>query len=413
MLNEHIKKTAGELREIKLVPKNRALHFYEMSAADRDFPPVAGSRFQKSYPRYPTSSPTRIICLPRVSNSAGTGPIGSGPGPGRSAAAARTTAHGQGSRANAVLRWLCVGALVLTTGCTHYADRHRKADAKLWDAAQVNNQAAVDALNLQPTPRRDGYTELARAFLEQNERVLGAPVEPVDVASLVSEQENVAKETGERRVESSPSGEGHAAAVLAEASAKSAVDTLARESAYRLPPQVKALFSGQNQAVREQRRVTAKLEAMGERAEAKRNARISFWSRLTALIAVPAAGMIALLVFVPVAIPIVGRVLAWLVGRLPSLAGWIGVVSTKAFDATVRGIEHFKTKLGTPPSSSADGTAAGLAPALAANSVGPAAVEILHSSLSGAMDAEHKRLVRRRKSRTTGRTAESAATRAA
>jgi hypothetical protein len=53
-------------------------------------------------------------------------------------------------------------------------------------------------------------------------------------------------------------------------------------------------------------------------------------------------GVIALCVFFPAIIPIIGRVLGWIVGKIPALAGAIGVVATRAYDRVVGSVELAK-----------------------------------------------------------------------
>jgi hypothetical protein len=56
-------------------------------------------------------------------------------------------------------------------------------------------------------------------------------------------------------------------------------------------------------------------------------------------------GIIALCIFCPAAIPILARIVAWIIGKIPALAGAIGVVSSKAFDAITVGVGQVRTQL--------------------------------------------------------------------
>lgn len=56
-------------------------------------------------------------------------------------------------------------------------------------------------------------------------------------------------------------------------------------------------------------------------------------------------GIIALCVFCPALIPVFGRIVAWIVGKIPSLAGAIGVASTKVVDGLVKGVGDVRCKL--------------------------------------------------------------------
>jgi hypothetical protein len=277
---------------------------------------------------------------------------------------------------------LTIFALALAQpSCTHNAARKQKLETKLIEAARINNQAASDALNLQPTGRRDEHTATALEFVAQNERVLGAPSQPLSVEPILAER---------RLPSNSPSNDP------------------------ALPPgperrRVGDLFESQNSLLRERRRLADKLEELGARQESQRNARISLWTRLFTFVAGPLGLMVGLLVLVPAAAPILGRLLAWVVGKLPVMAGYIGVVGTKAFDATVRGIELFKNNsgLGAGPSTSkpspplmdraGDGNRASQLAQPKGVGDGVPPIEQLSTALSRSMDGEHKALVRERK----------------
>jgi hypothetical protein len=100
-------------------------------------------------------------------------------------------------------------------------------------------------------------------------------------------------------------------------------------------------------------------------------------------------GMIAALVLLfPAALPILGRVISWVVGKLPSLAGWAGVVSVKAFDGVVKAIERASRVEASPAGTSQMANAAGEQNGLSGS---------LRGNLSRALDAEHKALVKSRK----------------
>ncbi len=98
------------------------------------------------------------------------------------------------------------------------------------------------------------------------------------------------------------------------------------------------------------------------------------------------AAFIAACLFFPAAAPILGRILAALVNRVPALAGLAGVVSVEAFDAIVTAIERSKeqVRLGN------DSTYASRGPAIPLHGA-------LRDHLSRELDASHKRLVAARK----------------
>ena len=127
--------------------------------------------------------------------------------------------------------------------------------------------------------------------------------------------------------------------------------------------------------------------AFGERFEIERNQQRIRWFQRGTLLTLVLGGFIALVVFVPASIPVLGHILAWCVARFPALAGTAGVVSVKAFDAIVKAIERMKS---TPPLENQ--------PPQFGNFTTPApGLNELHFHLSREMDAAHKSLVRTRK----------------
>ena len=97
--------------------------------------------------------------------------------------------------------------------------------------------------------------------------------------------------------------------------------------------------------------------------------------------------LVAIGIFVPASIPIVGRIFAHLVSRIPALAGFSGLVSVEAFDAIVKAIERSKENVRVANES---------APLHGAGS-SSGWIDELHDHLSREMDASHKRLVQSRK----------------
>lgn len=66
-----------------------------------------------------------------------------------------------------------------------------------------------------------------------------------------------------------------------------------------------------------------------------------FWSTTVIII----GGLIALCVFVPAVLPVLGSIVSWIAGKIPSVISTIGVVSTKTFDAVVEGYGNAKAQV--------------------------------------------------------------------
>ncbi len=284
----------------------------------------------------------------------------------------RTNSGHKTAPSRVVLAGVAAGLL---TGCTHVAAHRERAQSRLREESRVLTTAVVDALNAQPMTNRDACATLALTLARQEQRIEGLPEKPLQVAPLIGEARSMI-ERGGTPLPAEPAcggmGDGPASHALRER------------------------FAGQDRLIAEERRGERKLVALGVEKEAERNARISFWTRLTAWLALPLGGLVALVVFAPAALPLVGRVLAWVVARLPSMAGAMGVVSVRAFDAVVRGIERFKEdhKQGA---SAEPGTDASQGQAKNGGSAtgGPPAALLDH--LSRELDADHKELVRCRR----------------
>jgi hypothetical protein len=229
---------------------------------------------------------------------------------------------------------LLIGGAVCLTGCSHSAARHRAVQQKLQAHSQALTTAVVDTLELEPSRERSRHAELALALAREDQRIEGLPPEGIEIEPLLAD----------------PTGLEVRAAEIAR--------LLAREA-----------------------RLRERLMSLGVEAEERSNARRAWWSKWIASGTVLIGGGIALCVFFPVAIPIFGRVLGWMVGKVPSLARALGVVSLKAFDAVVRGVEKSRAATaGQPLANQTGGEAAGL-----------------DWNLGREMDREHKRLVRARK----------------
>jgi len=254
-------------------------------------------------------------------------------------------------KVKAVKLTACLLAGGLITGCTHHAARREKVSVKLAEESKALTTAVVDVLQNQPTTDRNVYTETALTFAKQDQRVEGLPLEPFDVLGLLTNSPAAREEVQER-------------------------------------------FATEEKLMATRAKAEEKLINFGERAEAERNRRIGWWTRVSTLGLGLIGGSVALFVFCPLALPLVGRGLGWLVGKLPGLASAVGVVSVKAFDAVVRGIEKAK-KQNSPvaPTVSVANTQ------LLGDSRRDKAswIDKLENNLSREMDAAHKALVRVRK----------------
>jgi hypothetical protein len=249
-----------------------------------------------------------------------------------------------------VLVLVAIGAVTLGSGCTHVAQSRLRVATQLDEHSRAFTTGVVDALQLQPMDQRDEFTTVALQLAQQDQRIEGFPLEPIAVADLLA-----------------ATGTNEAALTVARA------DLAER-------------FSESRALLAKQRRNEDRLIRFGEHYEQARNERRVTWFKRSAAVIIVLGGLIAIFVFCPALLPVAGRLLAWMVGRIPALAGGAGVVSVKAFDALVKAIEQTRNRA---HSTGAERFGNQAAPA---DPYG----ELLFN-LSRAMDAEHKALVRQRK----------------
>lgn len=234
------------------------------------------------------------------------------------------------------------GILIFGSGCTFARKTTARitgqlagVESRVQEESKALTTAGVDTLSQAPT---NEWTALALELARKDQLLEGLPKERIDVAGVLNGDEVAVRALAERyRIQ---------AQLIQE---KAAVEAKLRETESRL------------------------IE-MGKKYEEEKNR--SIWKRIWrwSLGTLGLGGMIALCVFCPVVIPIFARAAAWIVSLFPKLAGAIGVVSTNAFDAVVKGVEAGKKA----SAAKADPT-------------------VLETELSKAMDAAHKQLVRARK----------------
>ena len=255
------------------------------------------------------------------------------------------------------LRRLAAAAalLVAFSGCTFWRGKQAKVEAatttnaaKLDESARQLTTGALDAVTLAPV---NPPTALAKKFLQRDQEILGAPVQRIDVdALLISNVTAMAELT--------------------------------------------KTFNDQRQLLDERSELQAKLAAstaklveMGKAYEAEHNrnilSRIWHWAMGT----LGLGGLIALCVFCPAAMPIIGWAVSHAVSVFPLLANYLGVVGKKAFDSTLRAVGDVRTELKTLAAH----------PATAGVPISPAAVLTLLDNSLVAQQAGHANLIAARR----------------
>lgn len=181
-----------------------------------------------------------------------------------------------------------------------------KVEEKLVEESKALTTGALDALSFAPTNKP---TDLAKKFLQRDQQIEGMPAERIDVAGIL-------------------------------ATNKAAIDALER----RMELQQEWLQERVRLEV-ELNQANAKLLELGrlyEQEKAKSTwKRIWSWTMGTFGI----GGLIALVVFCPAVLPIIGAVASFLISKIPSLTNLLGLVGKSAFDAAVKGVGNARKRL--------------------------------------------------------------------
>lgn len=205
-------------------------------------------------------------------------------------------------------------AALLLTGCAGRGNRATSAakkvagnEAELAEKSRELTKGASDALDLAPT---NAPTDLAQKFLDKNQQIVGLPLVPYDVIGILSKTKG-AVETLDKRFES-----------------------LAIALADRQKLEIKLDAAN------------AELQDLGRRYESEHKK--SAWKRFKGwgVATFGTVGFIAFIVLCPgIAVPIITRLIGWIVKAIPKLAGFLGVAATSSVDSIVVGVQTVKNQI--------------------------------------------------------------------
>lgn len=203
-----------------------------------------------------------------------------------------------------------VSLALFTVSCSSVGPAAKVFNERRVEESRALTKATSDSLAAQPTDRRDKYTMLAYDMSKQNELVIGSPTNPINVGPLLSTNDTEKAE---------------AVALLRER------------------------FEEQQKLIGQIRELEVKLQDMGTKYETERNRSIvrRIWTWALSVFGV--GGLVALCIFCPAVLPIIGTIISWLVGKIPSLVSWFGVVGKGAFDSVVKGVGEFRDVLKKAP----------------------------------------------------------------
>lgn len=207
--------------------------------------------------------------------------------------------------------WLLT--VILLAGCTFFKsnldEKKKKMDvtnAAIANESKVMVTGALDSLHFAPT---NPPVDLAKTLLTRSQELTGLPPvgDRLDIQAILATNVSAIRDLEKR-------------------------------------------MKNQEQLIADRDKLQAKIDElegklidMGAKYEQERNRsivkRVWHWGLGTFGL----AGAIAFFVFCPaVALPLFGRLLGFVVSAIPSVAGFIGVVSNKVLDTTVQGISNFK-----------------------------------------------------------------------
>lgn len=203
---------------------------------------------------------------------------------------------------------LC-GCVLTKPATSRQADKEvklEKIEEKLVEESKALTTGALDALSFAPTNKP---TDLAKKFLQRDQQIEGVPVERIDVVGIL-------------------------------ATNKASIDALDR----RLEMQQQWLQDRVKIEI-ELDKANDRLIELGRLYEEEKAK--SMWRRIWAwtMSTFGVGGLVALVVFCPAVLPVIGGLASFLISRIPALTNLLGLVGKSAFDATVKGVGNARKRL--------------------------------------------------------------------
>lgn len=196
------------------------------------------------------------------------------------------------------------------------------AGEREWEKSRVLTAATIDTLESAPEELQSPFSNIALEFSKQNQTLIGPPIRKMDVQPFIArELSGVERDAEENRREFKRIAE--------------EIATL-REEKRRLEEELALIKSGLVQKGLEYERE--------KRENWFSNFRKNMFSGFRIIIIVA-----VLILLGPLLLPLFGQVLAMIVGSIPSIAGFIGVVGKNTFDSVVLGVENVRSGLKKDP----------------------------------------------------------------
>jgi hypothetical protein len=176
----------------------------------------------------------------------------------------------------------------------------------LQEESRALTTAALDAVTLAPT---NPPTSLAKRFLQRDQEIVGMPTQRIDVEALLAEKDTAWKELNARMEEQ------------------------------------RRLLQQRGELETRLRQAESELVELGRKYEAERNRSVvrRVWGWAVGTLGI--GGIVAACVLCPAVLPLLGNLLGWLIGKIPALAGFVGLVGRRAFDGVVKGVGEIRREL--------------------------------------------------------------------
>jgi hypothetical protein len=225
----------------------------------------------------------------------------------------RPDAEHPGRRTPSRIPRLVLFAALLLAGCAYKRAAQQRAAVAveknagaLQEESRALTTAALDAVSLAPT---NPPTSLAKRFLQRDQEIVGMPAQRIDVEALLAEKDSAWKELNARMDEQ------------------------------------RRLLQQRGELETRLRQAESELVELGRKYEAERNRSVvrRIWGWAVGTLGL--GGIIAVCVLCPAVLPLLGNLLGWLIGKIPALAGFLGLVGRRAFDGVVKGVGEIRREL--------------------------------------------------------------------
>lgn len=238
---------------------------------------------------------------------------------------------------------LCLGVIAMS-GCHSYtfkgsklAKEEEKLGTVLLDLSERQKQlttATLDVLTAPGAPETNVNVLVATEFARGNQTLSGTPMYRLDVkpilsvlrGSLLSLNPETNRMSLEELIQDMQVGMTNSAWV-------------GLQDSFRVDGKLLESVRDSQEAVQRAEDALVSKAAFQEKLEVKQFWKTTgFWTKVIIIV----GGFIALCIFIPAVLPVFGSVLAFILGKIPSLINMVGVVGKGTLDAVIEGVGNGK-----------------------------------------------------------------------